>query len=200
MVILIASERDLPNELDTLHQLFEAGLEFYHFRKPSYDVDKCGAYLSQIDPRFLNRIMIHDHHELTQTYPVKGIHLEERKWREKGSKLTSYVANFKSQGFQVSSSYHEVEDLMTQEVSFDYYMLSPVFGAISKPGYKGRGFEVSHINKTIVGMGGINAKTTPEALFLGFHGVGTLGGIWNAVNPVEAFNEIQTAFQNKTNL
>ena len=196
MIILIAPENDLPNELEILHKLFEAGLHYYHFRKPNYSIDQDEAYLEKIDANFLNRIMLHNHHELTAKFPVKGIHLEEAKWREKGDVLDIYVKQFKGKDFKVSSSYHEMEDLAKQAVIFDYYMLSPVFAAISKPGYKGRGFEVSHIPKKIVGMGGINAETTSEALALGFKGVGTLGGIWNSQNPIEAFTAIQNAFLN----
>ncbi len=196
MVILIAPEHDVLNELTLLNQLFEAGLQYYHFRKPSYNREEHSDYLKKINPEFLDRIMIHNYHELTESFPLKGIHLEERKWREKESSLKNYVSAFQKRGFQVSSSYHEVEDLDAQPISFDYYMLSPVFGAISKPGYEGRGFQVSHIDKKIVGMGGINLQTTPKALALGFSGVGTLGGIWNATEPVEAFKGILGAFKN----
>ena len=194
MVILIAPENDLPNEIEILHKLFEAGLAYYHFRKPTYNQTEYKTYLNQIDAKYLDRIMIHNFHEVTDTFSLKGIHLEEAKWREKESTLETYVKQFKNKGFKVSSSYHEVEDLEAQKIDFDYFMLSPVFAAISKPGYKGREFTVSHIPKKIAGMGGINAKTTPEALALGFKGVGTLGGIWNAKNPVEAYKEIQNAF------
>jgi thiamine-phosphate pyrophosphorylase len=195
MIVLISPEHDIPNELALLHKLFEAGLKHFHFRKPSYDITRQKAYLAQIAPEFLPRVMIHDHHELTKIFNVRGIHLEERKWREKGDNLSTYVANFKKDGFKVSSSYHEVEDLAAQEVNFDYYLLSPIFSAISKPGYEGRGFKVSHIPKKIVGMGGINATTTPKAMALGFEGVGALGGIWADENPIEAFKSIKNAIQ-----
>ncbi len=200
MVILISPENDLQKELQILHQLFDAGLAYYHLRKPNYTIDQYQAYLEQIDAQFHKNIMIHNYHKVTKDYAVKGIHLEERKWREKEAHLASYVKSFKENDFYVSSSYHEMEDLAKQAVIFDYYMLSPVFAAISKPGYKGRGFEVSHIPKKIVGMGGINAETTPEALALGFKGVGTLGGIWNSQNPIEAFKKIKRAFTNTSSL
>ena len=41
MVILISPENDLPKELQTLHQLFDAGLAYYHLRKPNYTIDHC---------------------------------------------------------------------------------------------------------------------------------------------------------------
>jgi len=200
MVVLIAPENDLPNELKLLHQLFDAGLQHYHLRKPGFDEKQYQAYLKQIAPQYLKRVMIHNHHGLATTFSVKGIHMEERNWRDKNTGLAAYVKAFKKHGSVVSSSYHEPEDLEQQTVVFDYYMLSPVFSAISKPGYEGRGFDVSQSQKEIVGMGGINAQTTPKALALGFAGVGTLGGIWNTENPVAAFIAIKDAFEKHNSL
>ena len=34
MIVLIAPEKDIKDEITILNQLFEAGLEFYHLRKP----------------------------------------------------------------------------------------------------------------------------------------------------------------------
>ena len=35
MIVLIAPEKDTDNEIGTLNQLFEAGLMFFHLRKPN---------------------------------------------------------------------------------------------------------------------------------------------------------------------
>lgn len=196
MIILISPENDLANELETVHLLFEAGLDYYHFRKPAKNKAEHETYLQQLDPQYYNRIVIHNFHELAKDFALKGIHLEEKKWRKKGNDLQAYTQKFSDQGFSVSSSYHEPEDLKAQPIIFDYYLLSPVFGAISKPGYEGRGFDVNDIPKKIVGMGGINTKSTPKALALGFKGVGALGGIWNAEDPVKTFLEMKQQFVN----
>ena len=126
------------------------------------------------------------------------MHLEEAKWRAQGEELDKYVSVFTKTNKAVSSSYHEPEDLAAQTVVFEYTILSPVFAAISKSEMQGRGFDVRHIDKLIVGMGGINAQTTPEAVNLGFKGVGALGGVWNAENPVSAFKEMKNAFAKAT--
>ena len=194
MIILIAPETDIPNEIKILHQLFQSGLEYYHFRKPYKTIDEHRDYLDQINPEYYKRIMIHNHYELTIEYDLKGIHLEEQKWRDQGDGLQVYVDKFTSKKYKVSSSYHEPEDLAAQPVKFDYFMLSPVFSAISKSDMKGRGFDVNHISKIIVGMGGINTDTIPEALKLGFKGAGTLGGIWNTNNPVQSFLGMKSFF------
>ncbi|WP_299764227.1 thiamine phosphate synthase [uncultured Dokdonia sp.] len=195
MILLISPEQTSNTEIKTLHQLFEAGLEHFHFRKPNASLDQHRAYLDQVDPQYYQYMMTHNfHHELTAEFPLKGIHLEERKWRVQGDQLESYVTSFTDKEFVVSSSYHEPEDLAAQSVAFAYHLLSPVFSAISKSDMKGRGFDVRDIPKFIAGMGGINAQTTPEAVKLGFKGVGALGGVWNAPDPVQAFKEMQSAF------
>ncbi|WP_299675780.1 thiamine phosphate synthase [uncultured Dokdonia sp.] len=195
MILLISPEQTNDTEIQTLHQLFEAGLEYFHFRKPGATLEEHRVYLDKVNPKYYQYIMTHNFpQELTQEYAIKGIHLEERKWRAQEEQLETYVTSFTDKGFAVSSSYHEPEDLAAQKVEFAYHLLSPVFAAISKSDMQGRGFDVREIPKFIAGMGGINASTTPEAVKLGFQGVGALGGVWNADDPVEAFKEMQSAF------
>jgi thiamine-phosphate pyrophosphorylase len=195
MILLISPEETKATEIDSLHHLFEAGLTHFHFRKPEATIEEHIGYLNQVDSKYYNRIMTHNfHRELCDQFDLKGIHLEEAKWRSEGDGLQEYVSSFTKVGKTISSSYHEPDDLQAQSVPFNYTILSPVFAAISKSTMKGRGFNVRDIDKFIVGMGGINAHTTPEAVRLGFKGVGALGGIWNAQDPVQAFREMKTAF------
>lgn len=51
MIVLIAPEKDIPNEIEILQQLFEEGLEYYHFRKPDKNYEEHVAYLNQIDEK-----------------------------------------------------------------------------------------------------------------------------------------------------
>ena len=195
MIILISPEQTSDTEIEILHQLFEAGLTHFHFRKPEATLEDHIAYLKKVDERFHKHIMTHNFHkELCDVFNLKGIHLEEAKWRAQGEALGDYVNAFAKTGKTISSSYHEPEDLEAQTVTFDYTILSPVFAAISKSKMKGRGFDVRHIDKLVVGMGGINAQTTTDAIKLGFQGVGALGGVWSAEQPVKAFKEMQEAF------
>lgn len=195
MILLISPEQTRPTEIPLLHQLFEAGLTHFHFRKPETSLEEHIDYLNQVDSQYYNRIMTHNfHEEICDQFDIKGIHLEEAKWRAQGKNLKEYVRAYAKNKKTISSSYHEPEDLEAQTVQFDYTILSPVFAAISKSTMQGRGFNVRAIDKFIVGMGGINAQTTPDAVQLGFKGVGALGGVWNAPDPVLAFKEMQNAF------
>ena len=194
MIIIIAPEKDIKNETTILNQLFEAGLEWYHFRKPDKDYQQHCEYLNQIDEKYHNRIIVHYFHELINDFNLKGIHFQEQKRRDALENGSEYFLNLNMTGKTMSSSFHEPEELADCDIEFDYHLLSPVFSSISKQGYEGRGFDVNDIDKTIIGMGGVNANTIPDILKLGFKGIGVLGGVWNAENPLESFKNIKEQF------
>ena len=195
MIVLIAPEKDIDNEIEILHQLFDEGLMYYHFRKPTKTKEEHISYLKQINEEYHNRIITHYFHELINEFDLKGIHFQEQKRIEALENGKEYFIGLNMLGKTMSSSFHEPEELDICDIEFDYHLLSPVFSSISKKGYEGRGFDVNHIDKTIVGMGGINTKTIKQTLELGFEGVGILGGVWNAENPVESFKEIKSHYE-----
>ncbi len=195
MIIIITPEQDIAEETEILNSLFENGLEILHLRKPHKNYEEHIAYLKKIHTKYHHRIMVHYFHELTNDYDLKGIHFQELKRidaLENGSRYFLKLHNMR--GKMMSSSFHEPEVLANCDIEFDYHLLSPVFSSISKVGYEGRGFDVTHINKTIIGMGGVNAETIPQVLALGYKGIGVLGGIWNTENPVESFKNIKSQF------
>ena len=199
MIVLIAPENDVPNEIDILIRLFEEGLEYYHFRKPNKDYAAHCEYLHQIDKTYHNRIVVHYHHELVNEFDLKGIHFQEQKRKDHIDNPSEYFIDLNMFGKTISSSFHEPEDLESCYFEFDYHLLSPVFSSISKKGYKGRGFDVNHINKTIIGMGGVTSDNLEDFDKLGFKGVGVLGGIWNVENPVEVFKKMKAFFISMNN-
>lgn len=190
MLILIASETDIKDEIQTLHQLFDAGLNYYHLRKPNKSETAYARFLSQIDKQYHQHIVLHQHHNLTNDFRVKGIYLQEQPRVNLQDTLQKYVDDFKNNGFTVSSSFHHPDTIKKCRVAFDYHLLSPVFSSISKKGYEGKGFSVNGIDKTIIGMGGVTADNLSEIKQKGFKGAGILGGVWNQENPLEAFQKL----------
>ncbi|CAM3338413.1 thiamine phosphate synthase [Zobellia roscoffensis] len=197
MIILIAPEEDISNEIDILNRLFEEGLEYYHLRKPNKDQQQYCDYLHLIEEKYHNKIVVHDHHELVNTFKLKGIHFQEQKRRDNIDNPGQYFLNLSMYGKTISSSFHEPEELEACDFEFDYHLLSPVFSSISKKGYEGRGFDVNHIDKKIIGMGGVTKNNLSEIQKLGFQGVGVLGGIWNSKTPIEDFRAMQEFYRNK---
>ncbi|MFS4455962.1 thiamine phosphate synthase [Maribacter sp. 2304DJ31-5] len=194
MLIVLTSERNLKNEATLLNQLFKNGLEVLHLRKPGFNAEAYSTLLSDIDSSYYKRIVIHEHHELCNTFKLKGIHIQEQYRLELSADLEAYVQEFQDQKYLVSSSFHEPEILNACSTDFDYHFLSPVFSSISKQGYKGRGFDVNSSLKKIIGMGGINSENITKTIALGYQGIGVLGGIWNTDKYLDSFLNIKNAY------
>lgn len=194
MLIVLTSEKALENEATIINQLFAAGLERLHLRKPDSSIDGYRALLNQIDATYYDRIMLHQYHELTQEYALRGIHLQEQPRLDLGDALDVTLKIYSGKNLKVSSSFHSKEDIVACQGKFEYVLLSPVFSSISKVGYKGKKFDVNDLNEFVIGMGGINEDTLQATLDLGFKGVGVLGGVWNTDHPIESFRKIKEKF------
>ncbi|WP_298548485.1 thiamine phosphate synthase [uncultured Aquimarina sp.] len=193
MIIVLTSEKPIPNETDQINKLFKAGLEILHLRKPTFTIDGYRSLLDQIENKFHNRIMTHQFPELTQEYELRGIHLQEQARIDLEDALEVTVKVYNNKGFSVTSSFHSKEDIIASKGDFEYVLLSPVFGSISKAGYEGKGFDVNELSQTIIGMGGINETTLQKTYDLGFKGVGVLGGVWNTEDSLDSFVKIKEA-------
>ena len=191
MIVLIAPEQDVSGEIELLHQVFQEGLTHYHVRKPAKNRKEYSAYLAQIDVKYHKCIVIHQYHELINSYDLKGIHLQEKTRRAHIGAMEEYLENLNSEGKTISSSFHYPQELADCPFPFDYHLLSPVFTSISKKDYKGQNFDVNHIPKNIIGMGGVNAEKLPKLTELGFKGAGVLGGLWNSKLPIEEFQKMK---------
>ncbi|MDY8135027.1 thiamine phosphate synthase [Aquimarina sp. 2201CG5-10] len=190
MLIVLTSEKPLSNEAEQINNLFDAGLKILHLRKPTFTIDGYRALLDQIDAKYHSRIMIHQFPELTMDYTLRGIHLQEQARLDLEDALNVTVQVYKNKGFSVTSSFHSKLAIVACNADFEYVLLSPVFGSISKAGYKGKGFDVTDLDEVVIGMGGINENTLQATFDLGFKGVGVLGGIWNTDDSLKSFKVI----------
>ena len=194
MIVVIAPEKDIKDEFLILNQLFEAGLEFYHLRKPSKSYGDYCDYLDNIEAKYHNRIIVHHFHELINKYNLKGIHFQEKQRREHIDNPGHYFKNLNMFGKTISSSFHETVAIENCDFEFDYHFLSPVFSSISKQGYEGRGFDVNGIDERVIALGGIKQTNIAEIFALGYKGIAVLGSIWNEDDPVKAFNVLKAEF------
>ena len=194
MIVLISPEKDIKNEMVILNQLFDAGLEFYHLRKPLKNIKEYSDYLNKIEVKYHNRIVVHEFHELINDFNLKGIHFQEQKRRDHIDNPGQYFKNLNMFGKTISSSFHELEELENCEFEFDYHLLSPVFSSISKKDYEGKGFNVKNSDKLIIGMGGVDLSTISDIFKLGFKGIGVLGGVWNMQNPLQSFIDLKNKY------
>ena len=191
MIIVISPEKDIPNEAKLVNQLFAEGLAYFHLRKPDKDYKQHVDYIHTIEEQYHNRIVVHYFHELVNEFNLKGIHFQEQTRIDNIDNPGRYFKNLNLFGKTISSSFHDPKDLEDCYFEFDYHLLSPVFASISNTNVSGRGFNVTAIDKLIIGMEGVTADNISKFTNLGYKGVGVLGGIWSSKTPIAVFNKMK---------
>lgn len=175
-IIVITHPDFLPNEHDALKLLFESGLELLHVRKPNSTVRELSKYLERIPSEYINRIVLHDHFELSEKFLVKGLHLNRRN--------NTVPKNFSG---QLSCSCHSLKEVVENKNKYRYIFLSPIFNSISKQAHNAA-FSIEQlkeaasnkiIDNEVIALGGIKPKVMPQLFEYGFGGCALLGYIWN---------------------
>ncbi|MBC7847869.1 MAG: thiamine phosphate synthase [Flavobacterium sp.] len=189
-MIVITNPIPIPNEIDTIHSLFENGLELLHIRKPDFSAAEMKAFLFEIKLEFMQQLVLHSHHQLAPAFGINRIHLTQNIRNEIGPE-TLYLYNEK--GVRLSTSTHSIESFNDLRIFFEYSFLSPVFPSISKINYSSDTdlFETiksrTNFSTQLIALGGISSENIGETIEAGFDDVALLGSIWNSNNPLENF-------------
>jgi thiamine-phosphate pyrophosphorylase len=179
--IIISSPADCKDEFSIVNQLFEAGLQIFHLRKPGYSMLDCKRFLRAINPVYHDRIALHQHHELADEFMIRRLHYPEALRNEQHIHLsTASVIR--------STSIHHLDELRML-TSYDYNFFSPVFDSLSKPGYSAvtnANFKLKKeaVTTKVVALGGIDTNNVLRVKEMNFDGLALLGCIWN--QPAEA--------------
>ncbi len=97
---------------------------------------------------------------------------------------------------------HDLDVMQTLLDHYDRLLVSPVFPSISKPGHapdarmnhdRLKAALVLPRRAEVIALGGIDASRIAACRELGFDGVAVLGAIWQAADPLNALNELQSA-------
>ena len=191
-MIVITNPIPVINEIDTIHSLFENGLELLHIRKPDFSETEMNAFLSEIKSDFRQQVVLHSHHQLALASGIHRIHFTEKARIETSEKS---LKNWKESGFKLSTSIHQMIDFEELPTVFTYAFFGPVFESISKPKYASdidfkKALQQRKNNETsLVALGGITADKIKTALKYGFDDVALLGAIWNSNHPIENFKQ-----------
>lgn len=129
---------------------------------------------------------------------MQGVHYTER--TRPLPPLTS--AATAAAGSTVATSFHSLQQLRTDwGPALSYAFLSPIFDSISKEGYKAARFDQHELRQVltechfpVVALGGIS-DNVQEAYHMGFAGVAVIGSIWQANDPVGAWERLHQAAQ-----
>lgn len=97
------------------------------------------------------------------------------------------------EGLSQSTSLHSLEDVTRDWQNLDYAFLSPIFDSISKEGYSAAGFDAQEVSQAlqraqmpVYALGGVDLDKVPVVRGMGFKGIGLLGAVWGAGDPLAA--------------
>lgn len=199
-LLVISPAGLLETEHLILPELFAAGLETLHVRKPGWSVAEIERYVLGVPEQYRARLVLHAHYELALRYPLKGIHLPEK------SRRTPATGRWLRQlsGRSISASFHSLSDVARHRRRYDYVFLSPIFDSTSKAGYQSN-FHLPEVQRAlatwqqragyrprVIALGGITPATLGPAQRAGFSGAAVLGVIWQHPDPVAAFRELRS--------
>lgn len=131
-LIVISNPVAVADESILINNLFEAGLQCFHIRKPESDVRTVRELIGGIAPLFYNRISLHQFHEIAPDYGIQRLHYTEH-YRAGTSPKNREVQ--KANGYILSTSVHDAT-LLPGLTDFDYVFFGPVFNSLSKSGYQ----------------------------------------------------------------
>ena len=194
MKLIVVSNPDvIANEDDIINSLFDEGLELFHLRKPTYDKKNLITLLNKINSKHHSKIVLHQHHTLTEQFEINRIHFTES---ERLKTASDDLKKIKEKYFTLSTSIHSLRDYQLLSDSFSYTFFGPVFESISKHGYKPQSDKIASLAEIkdrkikIIAIGGITADKIEKTEQASFDGVALLGSIWSDTkNAIKSFNE-----------
>jgi thiamine-phosphate pyrophosphorylase len=185
-IIVITMPHRYPGEATIINRLFDAGLQRLHLRKPDASREELEAIVSNIPDTYLDKVSIHSHYTLANTYRLGGIHCT-------GAGRHEFYATPTTTSRR-SISLHSIDEAAQVDSSFDYAFIGPIFDSISKIGYKQgihheelRQFLLRPRHTKMIGLGGISLDNIDACTRMGLDGVAILGALWNAPDPLQEF-------------
>ncbi|RYD83588.1 MAG: thiamine phosphate synthase [Sphingobacteriales bacterium] len=197
-LIVITSEKSYDKEIDVIKQLFKAGMNTLHIRKPGFSRMKMKAFINDIPEKYHKKLVLHSHHSLSFTFKIKGIHFTEK--HRKNVFLHNFYLRFykifKTE-LQFSASYHSIKEVEKLPANkYKYVFLSPVFQSISKDNKK-KDMNLSRIQDAlretkakVIALGGIESDKLVRCQNVGFVGIAVLGNIWQSPDPIGTFTHL----------
>ncbi len=185
MIIVISPEKTIKNEINHVKTMLDHGLDLFHFRKYGMEKNDAINYLAQLNPHYLDRIVLHTHHNLIEQFNINKLHFNSMD--RKSNKYKGYLDQY-----TLSTSTHSISEFNNLGSEWNYAFISPLFPSISKSGYgnQSRLMEqlISINNKDVhaVGLGGIHRENMNTVL-QNHLSVALMGSIWNQSDPTDYF-------------
>jgi len=196
-IVVITADNLTTGEPATINDLFGAGLQRLHIRKPQLTTEEARNFIRRINEKHHGKLVIHRHHNLYRELNLGGIHLSSFDLADPD--LEDKIMNLPPTA--ISASLHSWPELKALPFVCSYVFISPVFNSISKPGYHAAIDlnEISALKQTaktlpaVYGLGGVDETNIGTLKQKGFDGAALLGSIWQSNDPVAAFLDIRAA-------
>ncbi|MBI2213841.1 MAG: thiamine phosphate synthase [Acidobacteria bacterium] len=196
-LIVVTSGHERVDEVELLRELAAAGMRRLLVSKPSWSTNRVRFLLQSIPKEMLAHVTLDGHHGIAEEIDVGGIALSDRaSAKERAEFLRIRRAR---PTVEACGRFHSLAELDRQADTFTEAWVSPVFGSISKAGYR-PAFEAEAVGKALeklripaVALGGVRADRVAELAKLGFTSVAASGAIWGAADPVDAFKTLREA-------
>ncbi|WPO91344.1 thiamine phosphate synthase [Chryseobacterium sp. HR92] len=188
MILVITPELIVPNETDTINQMFQEGLDLLHIRKPWLSRNEMIEFITQIDEPFHSQLVLHTHYDLGKEFNISRFHFREIDRKEEVYKP------FAEENI-ISTSVHDITTYNTLDKEWEYAFISPFFPSISKKGYGMDSTikeEIKHRNNPdvkLIALGGINQDNINEVFEAETDGAALLGAIWENEDPLKVFRK-----------
>nr|WP_255607465.1 thiamine phosphate synthase [Pedobacter polysacchareus] len=208
-MIVISKPSFFKGEAQLINELFDLGMQRFHLRKEASDRRAHEVLLREINPCYLERIALHQFHELAVDFDLHRLHFKEKE------RLEGRHGDFTMKPeITLSTSIHSTTHL-TDLHNFKYTFFGPVFQSISKKDYPGMipaGFNLHQIADPkkpqqevknlppsmtkVIALGGVTASKISQLQQMNFDGAAVLGALWNAPEQaIPNFKKIKQACQ-----
>jgi thiamine-phosphate pyrophosphorylase len=193
---LITNTNDHPFEADKINRLFNAGLDVLHLRKPHHSKDEIVEILKRIEPKYHNRIILHQHYALIKKFDLRGIHVRHE---ERASLFFNklYLPSLRrsNKNMVVSATIEHIESVKSlSNGPVNCLLFSGIFNehttarlSLNLQKVNLKKF-LADMKFPVYAMGGVTADTCALAKQLGFAGIVLQNYIWDAKDAVQKFN------------
>lgn len=187
---------ELANEAVKINELFNAGLEELHLRKPCFKKKEYLELLNAIDQKFHSKIVLHNFIELANKFDVKGIHVTLTFFNGFFGKLRELrLPN--TQHFVIATTIDKISDISSLHSKINHVFVGPMFKKYSAESIVVN-FDPFQMKKAIVGaskkvyaMGGIDIKNLDKLRGIGLEGIILQSAIWKSDHLLNALNAFQ---------
>jgi len=187
------------NEIERVNDLLESDtVDFFHLRKPEFDIIQMRAFLNELNAEFHYRIILHSYYGLITDFDLGGICLNKKSLSEMCYSdevdkcfIQPLVLNGRNieinrlQPNMVVYSAHTISEIENLPFDTDYVFLSPIFDSISKEGYTSNFEDLNELaavlptlNTRVIALGGITNNRIKDLEKTGFAGIARLGDVW----------------------